>query len=213
MKKVIVILILGILCGATPMQAVSPYGIGGASGLSGHSSASSMPTVTMRSTSVYRTQAASSASGYSMRGAGSTSQSAGFGSRGSVYTPSYGSVRTMVNTTYRPGENVMASKVMGVTAADTYGNINGAMNRGVRRSPDFGGDGEDEECDQCIDLNSDRVCDRCGCAMDGCTCEDESGYCWCPVGDGVDVWVMMAMMAIAYGIYGAWNRKKELPEC
>lgn len=141
------------------------------------------------------------------------SQSAGFGSRGSVYTPSYGSVRTMVYTTYRPGENVMASKVMGVTAADTYGNINGAMNRGVRRSPDFGGDGEDGECDQCIDLNSDGVCDRCGCAMDDCTCEDESDYCWCPVGDGVDVLVLMSALAMTYGILKVRKGKNELPEC
>lgn len=66
--------------------------------------------------------------------------------------------------------------------------------------------------------SSQWKCTNCGCGYtweemyeleETCDCEDP---CDCPIGDGVDVWVMMAMMAIAYGIYGAWKRKKEAIE-
>ena len=46
------------------------------------------------------------------------------------------------------------------------------------------------------------ICSSCGCELkDGCDCDEESGYCWCPVGEGKDVWLFIAALAAAYAIY------------
>ena len=168
----------------------------------------------MRSTSMYRTGTTSNAYGYSTRSTGYSTRSTGYSTRGSVYTPAYGSVRTMVNTTYRPGANVMGTSIIGTTSADTYGNMSGAMNRVVGRrvgNPNFGDDADEEEgyCDQCIDLDNDGVCDRCGCDMDDCDCDIESGYCWCPLDFDASAMIFMTMLCVAYV---AWKNRGEKEE-
>lgn len=201
MKRILLIWSILCLCVA-PTRAVSPYGAYRASGMSSYSSAASMPATTMRSTSMYRTQASA---------AGSSKRSTGYAANGSVYAQNYGSVRTIADMTYRPGAHRMASNIMGVTAADTYGNISNSMNRiaGRRNSPGYGGDGDEGECDQCIDLNNDGVCDRCGCDMDDCGCAGESGYCWCPLECDWKVMAFMAMMAIGYVVITRKNKRVE----
>ena len=123
----------------------------------------------------------------------------------------YGSSQRALNDVYAAqqvqGMYTSASAIRGgMTSSDTYG----MMFNAPRRSPTHPDDAE--ECEDCIDLNSDGYCDRCGCDMQDCNCADESGYCWCPVGDGVDVWAMMIALALAYGIHGVWKEKKEAIE-
>lgn len=167
-----------------------------------------MPSVSMRSTSSMRTRTTTTA----VR----TGSSYGYGARSNNKASASGFKQaTKMQGFYTAASNVYG----GVTAAQMQAP---ARTSGPRRVGEYmppAPDPEDEDlwdCDQCFDTNGDHLCDRCGCDLssaEGCTCADESGYCWCPVGDGVDVWAMMAMMAIAYGIYGVWKGKNELPEC
>ena len=58
------------------------------------------------------------------------------------------------------------------------------------------------------------VCSVCGCELeDGCDCADDPdgpGYCWCPIGDGWQVWLFMIALA---GAYVAWKtRGKKINE-
>jgi hypothetical protein len=47
----------------------------------------------------------------------------------------------------------------------------------------------------------DYVCTVCGSySFDGCDHMNEEGYCWCPIGDGWQVWLMMALLAAAYAV-------------
>ena len=98
------------------------------------------------------------------------------------------------------------------------GNTYARMNRyssprraGTPPPPPDPDDPEDGWCDQCHDDNGDGVCDNCGCDLtseDGCTCEDEYGYCWCPLDfDGIAM-LFMAMMALGYAVI-ARKRKDE----
>lgn len=106
----------------------------------------------------------------------------------------------------------------GVTTYDS-----GTNRRGPRRvsSSEPPSPGDQGYCDGCHYVWSDAanagdggwVCDRCGRELEeGCNCGECGCNTDCPIGDGVDVWAMMAMMAIAYGIYGVWKAKKEAIE-
>ena len=194
-KKVLFIITILCLCVA-PTRAVSPYGAKGVSGIGNYSTAQ-MPTATMQSTSMYRARTMSSAS-----------------MQGSVYTPAYGSVRTMVNTIYRPGANMIASNVMGVTAADTYENMGGEVRkvngrRNVNEIPLPG-----DACGDCKwvwdEELKDWVCSQCGATLDmGCDCDIESGYCWCPLDFDASAMIFMTMLCVAYV---AWKNRGEKEE-
>lgn len=46
------------------------------------------------------------------------------------------------------------------------------------------------------------VCSECGHGLEeGCHCNEEHGYCPCPISDGWQVWLFMAAMAFAYAIF------------
>ena len=88
----------------------------------------------------------------------------------------------------------------GVTSADTYSHIRPAKSK--KSSEDGPGvpDGACTECDWVWDPELGiYVCSVCGSWSNlGCDHLDEHGYCWCPIGDGWQVWLFMAMLAIAY---------------
>ena len=103
-----------------------------------------------------------------------------------------------------------ASQVRGgVTTGTTYGRMNGP-----RRTP-----GHPDDADECPYCHDDDLpgdpgygyCDACGCPMDGCDCATDPygpGYCWCPIGDGWQVWLFMAMLAAGYGCFVIRRREK-----
>ena len=97
-----------------------------------------------------------------------------------------------VSTPAVTGFTTAASAIRGgVMASATYARM-GVVKREPGHPP------APDECPYCHDDNGDGVCDRCGCAMDDCTCEDESGYCWCPIDGDWKVWLFMAAIAAAY---------------
>lgn len=159
-----------------------------------------MPSVSMRSTSSMRTSTTTTA----VR----TGSSYGYGARSN----NMASASAYKPTTKMQGFYTAASNVYGgVTAAQMQAP---ARTSGPRRSaPD-----QPDACGDCIWLEDPGAlggwsCSQCGCSIvEGCQCHDESGYCWCPVGDGVDVWAMMIALALAYGIHGVWKAKKEAVE-
>lgn len=98
-------------------------------------------------------------------------------------------------TRVQSGIYTSASAISGGITTYDSGHVHGIS----RKTPGHNGDAE--ECEHCVDGNGDGVCDRCGCAMDDCTCEDESGYCWCPLTDGWQVWLFVGILAAAYALY------------
>lgn len=107
-----------------------------------------------------------------------------------------------VNTMDVRGIQTSASAIRGgCLAATTYASI-GAR---PRRSPIIPDDPW-WSCG-CVDEDGDEICDRCHCDLrlvdEGgeCDCKDESGYCWCPIGFDWEVWLLMATLAAAYGVY------------
>ena len=102
------------------------------------------------------------------------------------------------------GFTTVASNIRGgVTASTTYGRMNGPRKA-------MGHPGDPGYCEHCIDENNDGICDRCGCdEYDGCDCATDPtgpGYCWCPIGDGWEVWLFMAILAAGYA---AWRRRRD----
>ena len=66
-------------------------------------------------------------------------------------------------------------------------------------------------CDQChwVWDGTKWVCTVCGHdALDGCTCDEEHGYCRCPIDDGWQVWLMMAILGMVYGLLRKQSRRK-----
>ena len=52
------------------------------------------------------------------------------------------------------------------------------------------------------------VCTICGAdVLDGCEC-DEHGYCRCPIDDGWQVWLWMAILGTGYGLLRKQSRRK-----
>lgn len=103
------------------------------------------------------------------------------------------------------GISTSASAIRGgVTADVTYGRIGG----GPRKTS--GSDiGPDPEGCGCHDGNGDGKCDECGHDMpedefDDCGCNP----CWCPIGDGWDVWLFMAVLGTGYAFVA--RRREEL---
>lgn len=67
------------------------------------------------------------------------------------------------------------------------------------------------DCTSCVDGNEDGICDRCGCDLfDGCTCAEESGYCWCPLDFNIGAYLFMAVLAAGYALWK--KRATQSPE-
>lgn len=64
-------------------------------------------------------------------------------------------------------------------------------------------DGVCGECHWVYDpISGQWTCSQCGAnVLDGCACEEESGYCWCPIDFNWAVALFMAILAAAYGLY------------
>lgn len=97
----------------------------------------------------------------------------------------------------------------GMTASDTYARMTRAAS--PHKAPSLP-PGVCEECHW--EWNGTTwVCTQCGAdVLDGCHCEDEIGYCWCPVGDGWEVWFFVTALAGAYALYKARARKEQTKE-
>ena len=110
---------------------------------------------------------------------------------------SHGSTSTMIVSPHAAtGFTTAASSIHGgVMASTTYERIST-----IRRTPGHKGEPEDDPCPYCIDNDDDGYCDRCGCDMEDCTCEEESGYCSCPINDTWDVWLFMATLCATYAL-------------
>lgn len=205
MKKIKVFILVCLLCLFVPHESVAQT-----FGRTSSSYGAQMPAATMRSTSCMRGNAAS----YSGAGVSRTA----YGTAGTMRTGgSYSTAGSSYSGTnvYRPTVNVRgfytsASAVRGgVTAADVYSSTNRSSGRrGAKAEEDPMPDTPTSGCEEgaCIWVidpeTGDIVCAGCGCTYeDGCHCHDESGYCWCPIGDGWDVWVLMALLAIGYAVY------------
>lgn len=97
-----------------------------------------------------------------------------------------------------PVQGLLTSASMvggGMTASDTYARMTRAA--APHQAPPL----PPGVCDECHWFwnGTTWVCTQCGAdVLDGCDCESESGYCWCPLGDGWQVWVFMALLAGAY---------------
>lgn len=66
-------------------------------------------------------------------------------------------------------------------------------------------------CDQChwVWDGTKWVCTVCGHdALDGCTCDEEYGYCRCPIDDGWQVWLFMATLVMGYGLLRKQSRRR-----
>ena len=122
-----------------------------------------------------------------------------------------GTINSGVMATVKPvrGIYTSASAVRGgVTSGQTYGRMNGPRRARMEETPIHPGDPDDDDdpCPHCHDdiINAtgepghDNLCDECGHDMYECTCEGEDGYCWCPIGDGWDVWLFMAVLGTGY---------------
>ena len=118
-----------------------------------------------------------------------------------------------------------ATKMQGfyTAASNVYGGVTAAQMQAPARTSgprrtivELPGPPGDDACGECHwvwdDELDDIYCSVCGCEYGDCHCADESDYCRCPVGDGVDVWAMMIALALAYGIHGVWKEKKEAIE-
>jgi hypothetical protein len=140
---------------------------------------------------------------------------------------SYSGLRSNNVTTtsvYKPIANVQgfytaASNIYGgVTVAQMQSSARKSGSRRAKMDDDPPSQPEEDPCDQCNWVWNEEigffVCTGCGCTDQvGCNCAKGGDYCHCPVGDGMDVWVMMFALAMTYGIFKVRKGKKELPEC
>ena len=142
---------------------------------------SQAPTATMRSTS-----------------------SAGYGTAYAATTQAVSGVTTM----QVQGMYTAASAVRGgVTSSQTYSAMSGARKAKAGIVP--GNPGSTPPDCGCKWVYNEETgtwtCERCEYEWDEydeeCHCEDECGYCWCPIGDGWDVWIMLAVMAVSYVLF------------
>lgn len=108
------------------------------------------------------------------------------------------------------GIQTSASAIQGgQTASQTYNQIaySGPRRASSSTPPSSEDDGYCPHCHYIWDasLNHGRggwVCESCGCELkDGCDCEEESGYCWCPIEFDLEVWLFFASLAGAYAVY------------
>ena len=98
-----------------------------------------------------------------------------------------------------------ASAIQGGGTTYDTGNRRGIGPRRIGTPPKPGDYGYCEHChyvwsDDANAGDGGWVCDRCGCELEeGCTC----GSCTCdvPLTDGKEVWLLMATLAVAYGVY------------
>ena len=187
------------------------------SGLSHPSVAIPAPKVTMQSVS----QQGSSATWYMPTTSSQKVQSIGGGSAPAGSTASgNNSARGIAYTNIVipmpavQGFVTSASEVRGgTTSSETYARMNqrehvhtttsaSASRRGALPP------GVCEECHWVQGADGHWYCSMCGAdALDGCECSEEHGYCWCPIGDGWQVWVFMALLCVGYGTLRV--RKKE----
>ena len=99
----------------------------------------------------------------------------------------------------------------GVTTAATYGHVVGPRRVVMEEQPGTE-PGNPGGC-HCVDENGDHICDHCGATLsgdefDGYSCANDP--CWCPIGDGWQVWLFMIALA---GAYVAWKtRSKKINE-
>ena len=98
----------------------------------------------------------------------------------------------------------------GVMASTTYAQM--SIRRAKKEDPDTPpSPGDDGYCPGCAghyvwdsSLNHGRggwICSSCGCELkDGCDCEEEYGYCWCPIDFNWAVALFMTALAAAYAV-------------
>ena len=120
-----------------------------------------------------------------------SSTSRGYGSHG-VSTPI--DTRT-IDVVPVSGICTAASAIRGGVTTYDSGHVHGVS----RKTP--GHNDDVDECPYCVDEDGDDVCDICGHDIDDCTCEEEYGYCPCPLTDGWQVWLFMAVLAAGYDLY------------
>lgn len=107
----------------------------------------------------------------------------------------------------------------GVTTYDSGPNRRGPRRASSSEPPSPGDQGYCDGCHYVWSTEANAgdggwVCDRCGRELEeGCDCASGGDYCHCPVGDGMDVLVMMFALAMTYGIFKVRKGKNELPEC
>ena len=95
----------------------------------------------------------------------------------------------------------------GVTADETYARMN--RSAAPRKNPSLP-PGACDHCDWVYDpISGQWICSECGAnVLDGCDCSTDPtgpGYCWCPIGDGWQVWLFMAVLGVAYAL---WKSRK-----
>ena len=94
---------------------------------------------------------------------------------------------TSATSQVRVMQTFASSVTGGVTTADTYAHISGPRKIG----------GNPHGCN-CEDEDGDEKCDHCGTDFSEFDDYCDNDPCWCPIGDGWQVWLFMAMLAIAY---------------
>ena len=126
---------------------------------------------------------------------------------------------------YNSASSVAASSVQGIrtsashvsggmTSGETYAHISLTGRRKALGDPDNppapGDEGYCPGCTGCYVWDAtagDWYCPECDCyLMDGCEC-GEHCHCNVPIGDGKEVWLFLAGLAVAYTVYK--NAKKE----
>ena len=95
----------------------------------------------------------------------------------------------------------------GVTTAETYHQIGPARSKKSDPLPP-------DACTECKwvwdEVRGCYVCIMCGSnSDDGCDHLYYEGYCWCPIGDGWEVWFFVTALAGAYALYKARARKEQ----
>lgn len=98
----------------------------------------------------------------------------------------------------------------GVTAGATYGWVSNP--RRSPEHPDWPPGIPECGCDWHDSGDGIWTCPICGCEWnkyddggDHCHCVEESGYCWCPIGDGWQVMLFLGIMAAVYAMYKKHN--------
>ena len=132
-----------------------------------------------------------------------TTSSAGFGAAYTGTTQAMSGVTMQVQGMYTAATGVRG----GVTTYDSY---SGPRRTAGTPPPTPGDPGYCEGCQYVWDPTANAgdggwVCTQCGHGLEeGCHCDP----CQCPIGDGWDVWIMLAVMAAGYA---AWARRRR--EC
>lgn len=172
-------ILIGIVCtlSASALSYASPYKGAGRNGYI-HTSApmrSSMGTRTVMAQAPVVTMGTTSS--YGMQSA------------------SYGRVEETSSDKQVRGIYTAASAIQGgVTTYDT------AQRNVPGRKKTEGVPGKPGEC-HCVDLDEDGYCDHCDAEYDefdgGCS----NDPCWCPIEFDWEVWLLMATLAAAYGVY------------